>query len=100
MFQKMIKSSIFFSLFLIGLGFTSLTQAQVNFQGSTPPSTNNGIAVGAGPYRAGDSVMVKWKGSWWPAQVVQVGAKKWYIHYDGYSNSWDEWVGPSRIRPR
>ncbi len=71
--------------------------------GAVSPSVipgQNSVSIGAGPYKAGDAVMVKWKGSWWPAQVVQVGAKRWYIHYDGYSNSWDEWVGPGRIRPR
>jgi len=46
----------------------------------------------------GESVKVEWKGKWWPATVKVVGDNKWFIHYDGYESSWDEWVGPSRIR--
>jgi hypothetical protein len=32
--------------------------------------------------------------------VIQVGRERVKIHYDGYDNSWDEWVDGSRIRPR
>jgi hypothetical protein len=39
-------------------------------------------------------------GDWYPAQV----RKAWYglhlIHYDNYDDTWDEWVGPDRIRPK
>lgn len=64
------------------------------------PGVSKILNVGGSLYNVGDAVSVKWKGSWWPAHVVQAGNNKWYIHYDGYSNSWDEWVGPGRIRPR
>lgn len=51
-----------------------------------------------GSYSTGDPVDVNWKGSWYPAHVTSVGKGKWKIHYDGYDNSWDEWVTASRIR--
>lgn len=72
---------------------------------NTPMNSNiapNTAVVGGGPYAPGAAVMVKWHGSWWPAHVLQVGPKgnRWFIHYDNYASSWDEWVGPGRIRPR
>jgi hypothetical protein len=51
-------------------------------------------------YRAGDAVQVRWKGQWYNASIVRVGDDKYKIHYDQYDSSWDEWVGPDRIRPR
>jgi hypothetical protein len=50
-------------------------------------------------YMPGDKVEVNWKGSWYPAEVMEVSGNRCLIHYDGYDNSWDEWVGPARIRP-
>ncbi|MCA9520506.1 MAG: hypothetical protein KC609_06020 [Myxococcales bacterium] len=44
--------------------------------------------------------MVRWKGKWYKARVLQVGNRRWFIHYKGYSASWNQWVGPHRIRPR
>jgi hypothetical protein len=56
----------------------------------------------SGKFKKGDPVMVEWKGSWWPARVIAMrqGKAPYKIHYDGYSNSWDEWVGNRRIRRR
>jgi hypothetical protein len=53
-------------------------------------------------FKKGDAVMVEWKGSWWPAKIiaVQQGNKPYKIHYDGYSNSWNEWVGNNRIKKK
>nr|HPQ81370.1 agenet domain-containing protein [bacterium] len=49
-------------------------------------------------FKKGDSVEVLWKGSWYPATVEKVSGEKSYITYTGYGKSWDEWVGPDRIR--
>ncbi|MDK2126847.1 Tudor-knot domain-containing protein [Parachitinimonas caeni] len=57
-------------------------------------------AASAGPIRVGDPVMVLWNKTWYPASVLAVGKGKYQIHYDGYADSWDEWVGPNRIRRR
>lgn len=43
-------------------------------------------------------VQVLWKGTWYPAHVIKTKGAKSYIHYDNYSASWDEWVGPERLR--
>jgi len=59
---------------------------------TTPPVT----------YAKGEKVQVSWKGSWYPATVLEVGKDanlgKYKIHYDGYDASWDEWVGPDRMK--
>jgi len=46
-------------------------------------------------------VVVKWKRKWYDATILAVeGAGRYRIHYDGWSSSWDETVGPSRIAER
>jgi tRNA A-37 threonylcarbamoyl transferase component Bud32 len=50
-------------------------------------------------YRAGQNVSVFWGKKWWPATVIRpTGPSTYLVHYDGYASSWDEVVGPSRIR--
>jgi hypothetical protein len=51
-----------------------------------------------GSFAVGDAVKVRWKGSWYAASVMESRNGRYKIHYDGYDNSWDEWVGPDRIR--
>jgi len=46
----------------------------------------------------GDKVDVLWNGTYYKATVKEVSGSKWFIHYDGYDNSWDEWVGKDRIK--
>lgn len=55
----------------------------------------------AGAFKVGDPVDVEWKGDWWKAEVKRVrSGPAYYIHYAGWGNEWDEWVGPRRIRAR
>jgi hypothetical protein len=50
---------------------------------------------------AGEEVEVEWQGSWYAAVLRdQQGADRWLIHYEGYSEDWDEVVGEERIRDR
>lgn len=57
-------------------------------------------SVMAQDYKAGAKVQVNWKGQWYPAVVKNYNAAKkcWNIHYDNYSDSWDECVGKKRIK--
>lgn len=50
--------------------------------------------------RPGNPVQVEWNGTWYEATVVSGTEASCMIHYDGYDSSWDEAVGPSRIRSR
>lgn len=63
--------------------------------------TSSRIRGVAGAHAAADnagSVLVEWQGRWYPAQILKQEGLKYYIHYAGYDASWDEWVGPNRIR--
>lgn len=57
-------------------------------------------ASAAMEFAVGDPVDVEWKGSWWPASVLEIRKDKYKIHYDGYGNEWDEFVDRTRIRAR
>jgi hypothetical protein len=50
----------------------------------------------------GDRIQVLWGASWYDATVEQGpnAQNECQIGYDGYGDSWDEWVGPARMRPR
>lgn len=47
-------------------------------------------------------VEVEWDGSWYKAEVLDVDVEnqRYFITYDGYDSSWDEWVDETRIRAR
>ena len=75
----------------------SADEGEATAASAAPPAAT---AVGT-VFNAGDQVDVEWKGEWWKALVTQVSAGPRYkIHYVGWSESWDEVVGPERIRPR
>lgn len=58
-----------------------------------------GIAPNRPGYQPGQSVLVLWNAKWYPARIKRVvGPSAWEIGYDGYASSWDEVVGPDRIR--
>ncbi len=54
--------------------------------------------AGAESFKVGDAVEALSYGMWSPARVIEVAEDKWKVTYDGYSASWDEWVGADRIR--
>lgn len=45
-------------------------------------------------------IEVDWKGSWYPAEILEQDGDKYFIHYLGYDSSWDEWVTGDRIREK
>lgn len=49
-------------------------------------------------YEGGTKVEVEWKGKWYPSKVLQGRLGLHLIHYDGFTDVWDEWVSPQRIR--
>jgi hypothetical protein len=42
-------------------------------------------------------VEVIWGEQWWPATVLRTMGRRYYIHYTGWGDDWDEWVGQDRI---
>jgi hypothetical protein len=68
--------------------------------GSAGPA-DSGTALLVNPYKAGDRVRVRWRGSIYTALVLEVRARdRVLIHYEGYENAWDETVPIDRIVAR
>jgi len=52
-------------------------------------------------HQVGDHVLVAWRGGDYPAVIVGVeGPSKFHVHYDGFSEDWDEVIPATRIRGR
>lgn len=49
--------------------------------------------------REGDRVEVEWKGKWYRGLILESSGDQCKVHYVGFADSWDEWVGPDRMRP-
>jgi hypothetical protein len=73
-----------------------------------PPPAKVAAASGAGPkasgtatlapYKAGDRVRVRWRGSLYAAVILAVvPPDRYLVHYDGYEAAWDETVPADRI---
>src|SRR5688572_30525374 len=54
----------------------------------------------ASEYKVGDRITVEWKGSGYPAKILSVNGKFYFIHYDGYGSEWDETITKARILGR
>ena len=52
-------------------------------------------------HQVGDHILVAWRGGDYPAVIVGVeGPSKFHVHYDGFSEDWDEVIPATRIRGR
>jgi hypothetical protein len=52
-------------------------------------------------FAADTSVDALWKdGRWYPAVVRKAWYGLHFVRYDGYDSTFDEWLGPGRVRPR
>jgi hypothetical protein len=49
--------------------------------------------------RVGLRVEVKYEGKWYKAKVIDVDGDQVEVHYTNFDDSFDEWVGPDRVRP-
>ncbi len=49
--------------------------------------------------RVGQRIEVKYEGKWYKAKIIDVDSDQVQVHYVNFNDSWDEWVGPDRIRP-
>ena len=62
-------------------------------------ATRKGDTIGlAVPYRVGDLIRVKWRGSSYNATIVEiVPPDRMRVHYEGLENAWDETITTDRI---
>lgn len=57
-------------------------------------------SVQARTFPVGAAVQAIWKREWYPATVLKVADGLHLVHYDGYADTWDEWIDATRIKPR
>jgi len=62
------------------------------------PAAGTATAATSTQFAVGNHVSVQWKGAWYPAKILQARDSQYLIHYVGYNSSWDEWVGPTRVK--
>lgn len=48
--------------------------------------------------KVNDAVEIESNGSWYPGKILKVDGDKYFVTYDGWSDSWDEWVTVARLR--
>ncbi len=64
--------------------------------GVSPRASGSGAPLA--PYKVGDRVRVRWRGSVYSATIIGVVASdRFLIHYDGQENAWDEIIDIDRI---
>ena len=51
-------------------------------------------------FKAGQKVEVEWKSTYYPAKIKSLKGGKYCITYIGWESSWDECVGPKRVRKK
>ena len=56
------------------------------------------LSLPAFAFQANDQVEIEYGGAWYPGQIKEAKDGKYFISYDGYDSSWDEWVESSRLR--
>lgn len=64
----------------------------------SPREPDAGAALAVNPYKAGDRIRVRWRGSVYSALVLEVTARdRVLVRYEGHESAWDEVVPLDRI---
>jgi hypothetical protein len=48
--------------------------------------------------KVNEAVEIQSTGSWYPGKILKVDGDKYFITYDGWDESWNEWVTIDRLR--
>jgi hypothetical protein len=56
------------------------------------------VVFTANAQRAGEKVQILWGGSWYDGKIEEVKDGQFYVSYDGWSSTSNEWVGADRIK--
>jgi hypothetical protein len=56
------------------------------------------LSFSAVAQKAGEKIQIESSGAWYDGQILKVEGDKYFVSFDGWSDSWDEWVGIERIR--
>ena len=49
-------------------------------------------------FKQNDKVEIDYNGSWYPGYIMETKGDQYKIHYDNYTDSWDEWVPATRLK--
>jgi hypothetical protein len=52
----------------------------------------------AGSFERGTKIEILWGGKWYPGNVTERRGEEIKVHYEGWADSWDEWVKRDRVR--
>jgi len=48
--------------------------------------------------KVNEKIQIESSGAWYAGIVQKVDGDKYFVRYDDWGESWDEWVGPERIK--
>ena len=49
--------------------------------------------------RVGQRIEAEYQGKWYRAKTIDADGEQLQVHYVDFADSWDEWLGPERVRP-
>lgn len=82
--------------FVLGLERTTAASPPGKAVVTAQPTTS---VPAAKPHAIGDPLFIEWRGSWWKATTLAtLPDGRTVIHYDGWSDDYDEIAKPKRIR--
>lgn len=55
-------------------------------------------ATAASAQKVNEAVEIESSGAWYKGKILKVDGDKYFITYDGWDESWNEWVGRDRLR--
>jgi len=85
-------------------GGTSNSEANVNLTRKIPEIQTGKIDVKmintivTEIFSVNQKVKVKWQGTYYSAVILKIENGKYFVHYDGFESSWDEWVTADRMK--
>jgi hypothetical protein len=56
------------------------------------------LAIPSNAQKVNDAVEIQHNGTWYPGKILKTDGDKYFITYEGWSDSWDEWVTIDRLR--
>ncbi|MCB1174758.1 MAG: hypothetical protein KDK39_14405, partial [Leptospiraceae bacterium] len=54
--------------------------------------------LSARQWQIGQAVEIQWQDQWYAGTILEKRGTEYYVHYQGYDDSWNEWVATERLR--
>jgi hypothetical protein len=89
----------FLAISLLVIATLSFAVSHFGARPEVSPNPELGPGSSGASYRTGQAVEIWQNNRWLPGKIQAVGDGRYFIFYDGFSVSWNEWVGPDRLRP-